>query len=58
MIEKAPWSDEKVAELNRRQASFEYHPYTCGNYRCRAVLVAKNDGWHCPDCDYRQDWAH
>jgi hypothetical protein len=21
-------------------------------------LVALNDGWHCPSCDYTQDWAH
>lgn len=31
--------------------------YTCGNDSRHNVLVAKEDGWHCPDCDYRQNWA-
>jgi hypothetical protein len=22
------------------------------------MLMATSDGWVCPFCDYRQDWAH
>ena len=40
------------------------HPFTCGNDLCRGVsgqhasLIASEDGWHCPACDYTQNWAH
>lgn len=69
----APWSDAVVAALNRWQRDPHVHPFTCGNDRADAdhvafeaehserdlgVLVAHPDGWHCPVCDYRQDWAH
>ena len=41
------------------------HPYTCGNRANhpvmagdRGVLVPTVNGWICPFCDYKQDWAH
>lgn len=55
---RAPWTALQVAALNRRQADDRYHPYTCGNDHCRGVLIAEPDGWRCPRCSYRQDWAH
>lgn len=56
----APWTDEQVAALNRFQTSGFVHEFTCrddhgANSR---VLVAHRDGWHCPSCSYRQNWAH
>lgn len=63
-ILKMPWSAEQVAALNRRQNNPELHPYTCGGNRTDADhldgegrLVATPEGWKCPFCDYRQDWA-
>lgn len=64
---RAPWTDDQVAKLNRYQAGGWMHPFTC--YRCRNrdiqrplrheyILVATNDGWVCPTCDYTQNWAH
>ena len=64
---RAPWSDEQVEALNDYQQAGWMHPFTCG--RCRDadtrwpspdqhLLVATNDGWTCPACDYTQDWAH
>lgn len=68
----APWSGEQVDALNGYQAEGRFHPFTCGRDRgdeahardaaerdCEpGLLVAKADGWHCPACGYRQDWAH
>ena len=41
------------------------HRYTCGkraNHPVmagdKAVLVPTVNGWICPFCDYKQDWAH
>lgn len=55
---KAPFTNEQVKALNEFQNSGMFHPFTCG--KCRADLVAHQDGWHCPNpqCDYTQDWAH
>ncbi len=50
------WTDEQVENLTRYQASGIFHPFTCPNDS--STLTAKNDGWHCPCCDYRQNWAH
>ena len=74
MAEKmtAPWNDEQVAALNQFQLEQRFHPFTCGGDRTDAAhrayqadhggdfgqLVATNDGWVCPVCDYRQNWAH
>lgn len=60
-----PWSAAQVDSLNRYQGSGLMHPYTCPHREVghrdgadRGVLVATTGGWTCPDCDYRQDWAH
>ena len=58
----APWTPEQVAALNARQANngpLGVHPYTCGAPKCRAILVATESGWICPQpfCGYRQNWA-
>jgi hypothetical protein len=70
---EAPWTDEQVANLNRWQENGRVHPFTCGSGdRMDAAhrkiqerdggdfgqLVATLDGWVCPACDYRQNWAH
>ena len=52
-----PWSDEQIAALNTWQRLGVVHPFTCPVEGHRADLVAHEDGWHCPQCDYRQTWA-
>jgi hypothetical protein len=68
----APWTAEQIADLNAYQWSDYYHPYTCGNDRMSrdhqdyqalvggdfGQLVATPEGWLCPVCGYRQNWAH
>jgi hypothetical protein len=69
----APWTPEQVAALNAYQRRGDMHPFTCGGDRADAahrryaeeagdgdwgVLVARQDGWVCPVCGYRQTWAH
>ncbi len=61
---KAPWTPEQVEALNAYQRDPTRHPLTCGGDRTDAahldgegVLVATPDGWRCPFCSYRQDWA-
>ena len=57
----APFTAEQLASLNGYQASGVFHEFTCGNDDCpadHAVLVAAEEGWHCPSCSYTQDWAH
>ena len=63
-----PWSEATIKSLNELQTGIRYgHPYTCenrndGNHknngRDLGCLVATADGWVCPDCSYRQNWAH
>lgn len=67
-----PWTQEQVDALNAYQRSGQYHPFTCGRDRGNAAhrayadergedlgqLVATVNGWKCPVCDYRQEWAH
>ena len=53
----APFTEDQVNSLNDFQHVGYYHPVTCGN-NCRANLIARKDGWHCPTCDYTQSWAH
>lgn len=62
-----PFTDDEVESLNGYQKARVFHPFTCGNRgdekhaRINSpedVLVATSDGWVCPYCDYRQDWAH
>jgi hypothetical protein len=55
---KAPWTEDEVKSLNDYQVSGVMHPFTCGTKDCGGLLLARQDGWHCPDCDYTQDWAH
>jgi len=56
---RAPWTDQQVSKLNRFQRLGHVHEFTCpNNHDSDRVLVASNDGWHCPSCDYQQDWAH
>jgi hypothetical protein len=69
----APWTMDQVDALNRYQRQGSFHPFTCGGERGDAahksyaqekgdpdwgLLVATPDGWICPVCGYRQDWAH
>lgn len=57
---KAPFTDEQVKNLNEFQAC-GFHEFTCGSadhtQETCGVLIATTDGWHCPNCDYTQDWA-
>lgn len=53
------FTDDQVASLNGYQAAGVMHPFTCGTDKCRADLVATNEGWVCPNgCGYTQNWAH
>ena len=54
----APWTPQQVENLNRWQNAGHVHPFTCPNDHDDRVLVADEDGWHCPTCDYAQNWAH
>jgi len=54
----APFTDDQVDSLNAFQAFGASHPFTCGGDNCREVLRATSDGWVCPKCGHRQDWAH
>lgn len=70
---KAPFTPEQVEALNRYQADTRYHAFTCGRNRTDdahrkyaaehkqsdyGILVAAREGWICPVCGYRQEWAH
>lgn len=65
-MNRAPWTDEEVRRLNEHQKNERFHPFTCGSGRRtdkdhldgEGVLVATNQGWMCPYCDYRQDWCY
>ena len=59
------FSPDEVRSLNECQHAGVMHPFTCGGNRTdekhldgEGVLVATEDGWICPFCDYKQDWAH
>ena len=67
-----PFTNEQVEALNAFQNSRQFHPFTCGGDRCDEAhkayraehggdfgqLVATEDGWVCPVCNYKQNWAH
>lgn len=61
----APWSDDVIEGLNRYQVSGVCHPYTCGSGNRKdvrhsdneGVLQATRNGWVCPFCDYKQEYA-
>lgn len=61
---EAPFVAEQVNSLNDYQRSGVFHPFTCGRDPRSAhsdgegILVARRDGWMCPDDDYTQTWAH
>lgn len=53
--------------MNEFQRVGRFHPFTCANRSDGGhnrdlgdlgTLVATEDGWICPSCDYTQDWAH
>jgi hypothetical protein len=60
------FTDDEVAALNEYQHSGLMHPFTCGNRKNiqethadgEGILVATNEGWICPFCNYKQYWAH
>lgn len=54
---EAPFTLRQVELLNKYQENSAFHPYTCGN-DSNHILVADIDGWRCPECDYKQNWAH
>lgn len=54
----APWTEKQVDALNVFQAAGVFHPFTCPRTPYGVVLFATQDGWHCPSCDYTQNWAH
>ena len=65
---EAPFTPEQVENLNGYQRCGAFHPFTCSGGGGPhsdlpgrpAVLVAREDGWHCPvpDCTHHQTWAH
>lgn len=57
---QAPWTEEQVAALAAYQRDGRFHAYTCGNGSSHGggALTPTVDGWVCPDCSYRQRWAH
>lgn len=60
------FTPKQVESLNEYQKKGYMHPFTCGSgRRCdkdhldgEGILVATEDGWICPFCDYTQNWAH
>lgn len=54
---KAPWTEEQIKNLQKRQNNMLMHPYTCGNCSDTPLIPTK-DGWICKKCDYTQNWAH
>lgn len=50
------WTQDQVDSLNAFQRAGVMHPFTCGI--CRGDLVARQEGWYCPNDTYTQDWAH
>jgi hypothetical protein len=57
---RPPWASDVVDALNRYQRLGYVHEFTCEQSHVGAdrTLYATRDGWRCPHCDYRQDWAH
>jgi hypothetical protein len=59
------FTPDEVKSLNEYQQAGAFHPFTCGGDRTdenhldgEGLLVATEDGWICPYCDYKQGWAH
>lgn len=64
---QSPWTQEQVDALNRWQQGQWVHPFTCLNrgdgkhrhiFNDLGTLIATENGWMCPCCDYTQNWAH
>jgi hypothetical protein len=57
---RAPWTPEQVEALNRFQQRGDVHAFTCLNDHgdLGRTLLATEQGWICPHCDYTQNWAH
>ena len=52
----ATFTDGQVKNINEYQVNGTFHPFTCtsGSH----LLVAKNDGMHCPICQaFLQTWV-
>lgn len=49
----APWTEEEVENLERRQEAW-LHPYTC---TCGYSLIPTTKGWECEECCHKQDWC-
>jgi hypothetical protein len=59
------FTTDEVESLNVYQKSGMFHPFTCGGDRTdenhldgEGLLVATEEGWYCPFCEFRQSWAH
>lgn len=60
------FTPEEVVSLNQYQQAHIFHPFTCGSGNRtdaahldgEGILVATEEGWICPYCDYKQNWAH
>lgn len=53
-----------VDKLNSHQKRKDFHPFTCGKNHTdsnhldgEGVLVATENGWICPFCDYTQPFG-
>lgn len=68
---QAPFTATQVQGLNEYQTGADFGhkmpPFTCGNRGDgqhgeeggdKGVLIATEQGWVCPCCEYTQDWAH
>lgn len=53
----APFTPTQVDSMNKYQQSGVFHSFTCIN-DSHADLIATEEGWICPLCDYKQGWAH
>lgn len=59
------FTPDEVKSLNEYQHAGFMHPFTCGGNRTdekhldgEGILIATEEGWECPYCEYRQYWAH
>lgn len=56
---KAPWDDEQLKKLKKRQSNKMYHPYTCWLCDNHIELIPTKDGWYCQKCNkVTQDWCY
>jgi hypothetical protein len=52
-------TQDQINSFNEYQGAGFMHPFTCPEAHLEGRdLVAREDGLHCPHCDYTQDWAH